>query len=306
MDDAQSLFAIQYARFLRLMELVATRIPLRLQSPVAGFVSRFTDPYNRSAGAIKAVIGSACALDSQKAHQAWLRWRASHACFVLTIFRYDRLDHEWLHRSVQIEQPQLLERIVQTGGLILTYHTHHQNTLAALLGVAGCTISPVAASAADSPLYQVIGRYIDLINNGSQQQFRGGSYLYTDNLRRALQRARTCLQRGELLLSLCDFHQPSAEQSHCFLGRTITPPTGVIRLALQARVPIYFGLLFPDSTGRFQLQLGQAVADELHRVTSEYLEFLAQVVRTAPEAWQGWEWYSRLPVASEDTEGQKP
>lgn len=297
MAVAETDFAKVYLRFLRSLEVIARYLPRSLQWPVASLINRFGSPYNRSAADISAAIGDALALDTSSAHRAWLRWRASHARCMLTIFQYDRMDTQWLQRTVAVEQPQLLQRMVQTGGLILTYHTHHQNTLAALLGVAGCTISPVAASAADSPLYQVIGRYIDLINNGSQRQFRGGTYLYTDNLRRVLREARTRLQRGELLLSLCDFHQQSSEPPHTLFGRTITPPTGVIRLALQCGVPIYLGLLFPMAGGRFRLALAEARGSDLHTVIDEYLAFLEQTVRHAPEAWQGWTWYNLLPTA---------
>jgi lauroyl/myristoyl acyltransferase len=296
-DDILILFGKRYSRFLRLLELVAVYLPHRLRWPLADFVCRFTNPYNRSAADITASISRALSLDTRVAHRAWLRWRASHARFVLTAFQYGKIDSAWIRRFVQVQNPGLLEQIIQTGGLILTYHTHHQNTLATVLGVAGSTISPVAASAAESPLYRVIGRYIDLINTGSQQQFRGGSYLYTDNLRRVLQQARTKLRHGELLLSLCDFHQPSSEQPYDFLGRAITPPTGIIRLALQCEVPIYYGLLFPDSDGRFQLLLAGAKGCDLHTVTEEYLAFLEQIVQRAPEAWQGWEWYDCLPEA---------
>lgn len=298
MDDSRKLFAKRYSRFLQLLELVAAYAPRGLQWPLSGIISRFSDPYNCSAADITASISIALSLDTQTARRAWLRWRASHARFVLTIFQYEQMDSEWLRRSVQVQNPVLFKQIVQTGGLILTYHTHHQNTLAALLGTAGSTISPVAVSAAaDSPLHQVIGRYIDLINSGSQQQFRGGTYLYTDNLRQVLQEARKRLRRGELLLSLCDFHQPSHERPHRLLGRAITPPTGIIRLALKCGVPIYFGLLFPDSIGRFQLLAAEANGSDLYQITEEYLDFLAQVVRHTPEAWQGWQWYGSLPEA---------
>jgi len=294
-DNNLRQFGKRYARILRLLELVTLYLPQPLWWPLASLVSRFTSPYNSSSVKITAALDRALTLDPQTAHNAWLRWRASHARFVLTIFQYQKIDSQWIRSFVQLEKPALLDKITQTGGLILTYHTHHQNTLATLLGVAGSTISPVAASAVDSPLYPVIGRYVDLINNDSQKQFRGGGYLYTDNPRRVLQEAKVRLQRGELLLSLCDFHQPSSERAHQFLGRTLTPPIGVIRLALQCEVPIYLGLLFPNPDGRFTLLLAEIKGSDLYTVTEEYLAFLAQAVRQAPEAWQGWEWYDSLP-----------
>ncbi|MBN2645384.1 MAG: hypothetical protein JXR59_07925 [Desulfuromonadaceae bacterium] len=305
MDHSLRLFGRRYARFLLLAEMATRYMPRFSRWPLISLASRLTSPYNSFCTEIITALGSALELGPRADRHAWVRWRSSHARFVLTIFQYRRMDHDWIRRFVHVEQPLLLEQIVHRGGLILTYHTHHQNTLAALLGVAGATISPIAASAADSPLYSVIGRYIDLINDDSQRQFRGGRYLYTDNLRQVLREARTRLQRGELLLSLCDFHQPSSERAHRFLGCAITPPTGVIRLALECAVPIYLGLLFPREDGRFMLHLAQVQGADLYAVAQEYLDFLAQVVQVAPEAWQGWEWYNRLaPWQPEDGEAE--
>lgn len=304
--DDIALFAKQYRRFLRSLELVATRIPRGLQWPLAMLISRFTNPYNPSAADITASIGTALSLDPQSAHRVWLRWRASHTRFALTIFRYGQLDSVWLQQDVQVQNRELLGQIVTGGGLVLGYHTHHHNTLAVVLGEAGGVLTPIAASATDSPLYRAIGRYIDLINNGSQQHLRGGSYLYTDNPRHMLQEARAKLQQGGLLLTLCDFHQPSTDQPHCFLGRAIVPPTGVIRLALQCGAPIYYALFFPDAAGRLQLQLLRAKGSDQRAVVDDYLDFLEQGVRRTPEAWQGWEWYSRLPLALPAEEASTP
>ena len=295
LDNNPQLFGKRYARFLRLLELVTLYLPQPFRWPLAGLFCRFFSPYNGIAEEIAATIGRALNLDKQAAHHAWKRWRASHARFVLGLFHYRQMDSEWMRSAVQVERPELLEKITRTGGLILTYHTHHQNTFAASLGIAGSIMSPVAASATGSPLYSDIGRYIDIMNNDSQQHFRGGCYIYTDNLREVLVKVKARLQRGELVLSLCDFHQPSTEREHQFLGRTLTPPTGVIRLALKSDVPIYLGLLFPGPDGRHKLLLADTKGRELDSVIEEYLEFLEQTVRSAPEAWQGWEWYGHLP-----------
>lgn len=289
-------FAKRYARFLRLIELISRFAPEKLQHCLAKIVGRHANPYNLSAGILCSTITTTISCSQQTTDVIWKRWLANHTSFALTALSYEKLDLDWLHQRVQVQSPDLLTKIVYTGGLVLTYHTHHQNTLAAILGIAGGTISPVAAPAASgSPLYDEIGDYIDRINEGSQQHFNGGAYLYTDNLRRVQQQVRARLMQGELILSLCDFHQTSNAQPHYFMDRLITPPTGVVRLALQSRVPIYLALLHSDEKGKLQLLLHESTSHQnAHAVLADYLDFLAKVVVVTPEVWQGWEWFGNL------------
>lgn len=292
--DEIALFGRDYSRFMRLMELISAGLPLSLQGPVSDIVSRYTNPYNPAAVKIATTIREGLGVDRNTGNRVWLDWRKNHTRFALTCFKYSQLDSRWFQDSIKVQDQRLLEKMVQAGGLILTYHTHHQNTFALSLGIAGCKISPIAATATGSPLYAAIGRYIDMINNHSEEHFRGGKYLFTDSLKQMLQESRRVLRQGELLLSLCDFHQPSQDLPHTFLGRIITPPTGVIRVALQCNVPIYFGMLLPDHTGMFQLMLRKASSQDLRVVVKEYLDYLAELLEQHPAVWQGWEWYGSL------------
>lgn len=288
-------FAHHYRRFLRLIELTSSFVPASLQQRLARIIGRSATPYNLMADTLCQAMSSGLSLNHHETVQAWRRWRESHALFALAAMQYEKMDTAWLHKHVQVSSPDLLAKIASTGGLLLSYHTHHQNTLAASFGIAGCTISGVAASAAGSPLYATIGHYIDRINEGSEKHFRGGSYLYIDHLKEILKQVRMRLQRGELILSLCDFNQASTCPPHRFLGRAITPPTGVIRLALQCEVPIYQALMYPDDKGKLLLLIQECSSRQtLHDTLTAYLAFLEKVVRDAPEAWQGWEWFSNF------------
>lgn len=235
---------------------------------------------------------------------SWRNWLNSNVRFVLDFLNYGALDASWLKREVVIENPELLASLRRSGGLLLTYHTHHQNTLCCALGLGGIKISAIAASPEVSPLFPFIGRWAQRVNSDSVKHFGGGSYLFTDNLRALLRATRKILAEGDVVLCLCDFHQPKlgAPSGARLFDRFISPPTGTIDLAVKHGAPVYAAMFAPIN-GRLVLQLkrldasGGAVS-----IVAGYFSFLESSILTNPACWQGWEWFEDLPPAEQSIE----
>ena len=185
------------------------------------------------------------------------------------------------------------------GGLVLTFHTFHQNTLALTLGQCGIPLFPVAATEKNSPFAPYTGPYMRIINGDSEAKFSGGRYLFTDEMRSLVAGVRAAFAAGQTVLALCDNPVPdSAIPPVAIMGRQIGIGTGVMKLAQQAEVPAYFVLFYPDLVGGYRLILEDAgPIEDLECTARAYFHFLERQLAVAPWAWQGWSWYpDLLPV----------
>ena len=290
-------FVSRYSRFVNL-GIVADRVaPSFLRDFVARWLGRLASPYRLHAGRIVSAMQTGLGLSAKDSRSSWRRWRESHGQVCLTVLTYPRWTPEILENGLVSSDLALLRRAASTGGLVLTYHSHHQNSLCSLFGLAGAKISVLAASEESSPLFPAIGNFIHRINRGSAMHFGGGDYLFTDNLRSLVKVVKAEFDAGALIASLCDFSAGS--EAYAFLGRQIAPPKGAITLALKQHVPIYTAILYGGCGNKPVLRM-----QEIDRtygeqgVILEYLEFLTKVVKEAPWAWQGWDWFLDMPPLS--------
>lgn len=289
-------FASHYRRFVRGLEFICRYCPALLCLWAVRIWGRLASPYRLHAARITGAMQAALGLSDAAVGEAWRRWREGHGEFGLAIFSYRKWTPAMLDDGIVCADLPLLRRAAQTGGLLLTYHSHHHNSLFCQFGFAGARISVLAASEEGSPLYPAIGRYIHLINRGSALHFGGGDYLFTDNLRSLVKDVKAVFDAGGMVASLCDFN--GGNTAYPLFGRLLTPPTGAIALALKQQVPIYTAILYGGYGDKPVLRLreldghgGEAA------VVRQYLDFLGDVLRVAPAAWQGWDWFLDLPAA---------
>lgn len=241
------------------------------------------------------------ALPGVPVEQTWHNWLNSHVQFVLDFLSYKTLDKVWLKHKVHIDDPESVTLLRESGGLLLTYHTHHQNTLCCALGLSGINISAIAALPERSPLFPFIGRWAQQVNTESAKHFGGGSYIFTDNLRILLRTTRKILAEGDVVLCLCDFHQPKPgiPSGAIFFDRFISPPTGTIEIAVKHGAPVYAAIFAPEN-GSLVLRIKRLDdSGGVDAIIKGYFSFLESNIRTNPACWQGWEWFEDLPLAEQ-------
>lgn len=298
MTPAMLLFGRKYRRLLWLASLWVALTTGRWRPGFVWTLGRHLSPFQLHAERIRRAIG--LALPGLDVGPTWRRWLDNHLWFVLDFLGYRAMDKAWLQQQVVVAQPALLEALRASGGLVLTYHTHHQNTLSSALGLAGIRISPLASPPEASLLFPLIGQWAQRVNSDSAVHFNGGDYVFTDNLRDLVKSVRKMLQHREVVLSLCDFHQPrpGASASGRLFDRSISPPTGAIDIALRQGAPIY-AAMFAPLDGKLTMQLTRLDdTGGAGTVVAGYFSFLESNLRANPACWQGWEWFEDLPLWS--------
>ena len=292
------LFAKSYRRFLRLFSMWVACTPASWRPAFIFALGRWLNPFRFQRDKILRSIR--LALPENPTDQTWRNWLDSHIHFALDFLNYKSLDTDWLTNHVTISEPALLTSLRESGGLLLTYHTHHQNTLCCVLGLEGIKISAIAAPPEDSPFFSYIGRWAQRLNSDSARHFRGGTYIFTDDLRKLLQITRKQLAKRDVVLCLCDFHQPreGIRSSAKLLGRAIAPPTGAIEIAIRHGAPIFTAIFAPQN-GKFVLNLKRLDdSGDVGTIIAGYFSFLESNIRKNPACWQGWEWFEDLPLAN--------
>jgi len=292
-------FAKRYRRFLRVFSLWMACTPIQWRPAFIFAFGRWLNPFQLHGQKICRAIR--LALPENQVEQTWRLWLDSHVRFTLDFLAYKSLDASWLRQSVLVVDPAQVEALRHSGGLLLTYHTHHQNTLCCALGLEGIKVSAVATSPEDSPAFPYIGHWARRVNVDSARHFRGGSYIFTDNLRMLLRTIRQMFADRELVVCLCDFHQPKpgVNSSARLFDRLISPPTGAIGVAIKHDAPI-FAAMFAPQNGKLVLKLIRL--DEsggVDGIVAGYFSFLESNIRVNPACWQGWEWYEDLPLAEQ-------
>lgn len=294
-------FANQYRRFLKLLEMTDRWSPVFAKDFVACWLGRLASPYRLHSQKIVKAMQVGLGLSHEQALMSWRHWRESHGQFCLSILSYPKWTPSILQHGLTTTDRAILNRAASTGGLLLTYHSHHHNSLFCLLGFAGARISVLAASEEGSPLFPAIGHYIQRVNRGSSLHFGGGAYLFTDNLRALVKVVKAEFDSGALVASLCDVS--GGQLSSSFLGRQVAPPMGAITLALKQNVPIYTAILYGGHGKNPILRMREIDCNGGEvKVLQQYFSFLTDVVKEAPSAWQGWDWFSDFPLAPEKAE----
>lgn len=298
MDDRQLAFALASRRFFSGAEWLSrwpgAHVRLarrwgRLASPYRADLPVLVQSYMQAYGASAAV--------AQQLSQQWL---ASHGLFARSIFDYHRMDASWVQRHVHTDPADGLDRLREHGGLVLSYHSHHHNTLGIVLGQSGIPIWGVAATEKASPMAPYTGRFMRIINGQSEAKFAGGRYLFTDEPRALLRGLKQAFAHKHAVVSLCDNPLPSGDHPPVrFRGRCFHVGSGVVEQALAQGAHITLALLCPDLHGAYRLHLKPLHDPQSpHAVLQTYFDFLDEVVRETPWAWQGWHWYSGLPLCT--------
>ena len=299
MSDAQRTLGLASRRFYRVAEWIA-RVPWPwLQVRLSRRWGRVGSPFVADLAQVQDACAQAFAVPPAQAHTMAQQWLASQGLFATSIFGYHRMGPDWVRRHVRVHQPEALAQLRQSGGLVLSYHTHHHNTLGIVLGQSGVPTWGVAATEKASPMAPYTGRFMRIINGQSEAKFGGGKYLFTDEPRNLLRGLRLAFASRHGVVSICDNPTPSADQPAVrFMGRSFHVGVGVVETALEHQVPITLALLYPDLLGGYRLLL-KRLPDGLgaHQVVQSYFDFLATAVRHSPWAWQGWHWHHGLPLA---------
>ena len=253
------------------------------------------------------LIVESCAesLDKNDNKRFWELWKLNFKCSIDDYYVYPSMDAQWVSRHVLIPKPQILDTLRDSGGLVLTYHFHHQNSLCCVLGELGLKVWAIANRPESSPLFPYIGNWARRLNSLTRQHFQGGEYLYTDDLRSIALALPGIFQARNALICLVDVHQPSPRSPRTrIFNREIQAPIGVIESALRAQSAIYLAYLTPNlgarqhHSGEFAYELAIELIEqqESSSVLDVYFSRLETLLTSQPHLWQGWQWLGNLPL----------
>jgi lauroyl/myristoyl acyltransferase len=298
MNPKELAFAIASRRFFQGAQWLS-RLPGQ-QVKLSRRWGRMASPYMADRAQLELSFVQAFGATPQVAKELTDQWLASHGLFATSIFSYKRMSPEWVQQYVKIEKPDVMKSLQDQGGLVLSYHSHHHNTLGIVLGQSGVPTWGVAATEKASPMAPYTGRFMRIINGESEAKFGGGKYLFTDEPRNLLRGLRQAFSSQHAVVSICDNPVPQGDDAPLvFRGKQFFVGAGVVDMALSQNVPITLALLCPDLRGSYELRL-QALPSGLssHQVLQAYFDFLSECVAQMPWAWQGWHWYSGLSPAA--------
>jgi len=294
MDPKELAFALASRRFFQGAQWLS-RLPGQ-QVKLSRRWGRLASPYLADRAQLELSYVQAFGATPQVAKELTYQWLASHGLFATSIFSYKRMSPEWVQQYVKIEKPDVMKSLQAQGGLVLSYHSHHHNTLGIVLGQSGVPTWGVAATEKASPMAPYTGRFMRIINGESEAKFGGGKYLFTDEPRNLLRGLKQAFSSQHAVVSICDNPVPQGDDAPLvFRGKQFFVGAGVVDMALSQNVPITLALLCPDLRGSYELRL-QALPSGLssHQVLQAYFDFLSECVAQMPWAWQGWHWYSGL------------
>lgn len=264
---------------------------------------RTFDPYH----IVRTDIVEACAesLTLPDRIAFWHLWELNFQRSIRDFYRYPQDAFKSMPSQVVVSDPTCLDQLRRDGGLVLTYHTHHQNTLCCALGMLGSKIWAIANRPESSPLYPFIGHWASKLNRSSESHFRGGQYLYTDDLKSIAVQVPKLFLSSSALVCLVDVHQPSPRSPKLKLfNRLIEPPVGVIESARKAGAPFYLALLIPNEGSSihpplhatYELRIEQiSNTSDSESILRFYFQRLEQLLQSHPYLWQGWQWLDGLP-----------
>ena len=298
MNPKELAFAIASRRFFQGAQWLS-RLPGQ-QVKLSRRWGRMASPYMADRAQLELSFVQAFGATPQVAKERTDQWLASHGLFATSIFSYKRMSPEWVQQYVKIEKPDVMKSLQDQGGLVLSYHSHHHNTLGIVLGQSGVPTWGVAATEKASPMAPYTGRFMRIINGESEAKFGGGKYLFTDEPRNLLRGLKQAFSSQHAVVSICDNPVPQGDDAPLvFRGKQFFVGAGVVDMALSQNVPITLALLCPDLRGSYELRL-QALPSGLssHQVLQAYFDFLSECVAQMPWAWQGWHWYSGLSPAA--------
>lgn len=229
-------------------------------------------------------------------HALWCRRVQNHAASCMNIFLHDRWDTAWFQRHVVIDMDGMQSILANGRGcLFLTYHHLFQHTLCSLLGLAGFAVNALAAPEETSAIYEEVGPFIHLLHQGSASQFNGGTYLFVTTPRQAVRMTEEALSKNSVLISLHDFPVIQQHSAH-FAGRRIYAPNGSIRVAQKLGAAIVVGGVIREGLSYRILYRQLDAGQPYPLIVQAYFDYLIELSRSYPYFWDGWEWFSGLPL----------
>lgn len=251
------------------------------------------------------------ALSSSEAVKVSRKWFAGFGLSALAVYQLPRWNQTWVEKHYKIQtlpnphgindvfSQKALSVLREHGGLVMMYHLHHnQNVLAALLGVYGVKVNALSAARNpehDHPLIRPF--HIELMHDMSECFFNGGRYLYLNQLRQTLKQANQCLSQGEAVIALADI--PASGQRTVkapFLNTWVQIDAWQFEMAIKHRTEVFFTILVDDTPCKKPRLIIQksSQTDSVETLAAEYMQFLENVIRQYPGAWQGMEWLDQL------------
>lgn len=290
-------FGKDYRRFLQLSSLLA-HLPPPLAYRLAGLAGQRISPLRWQKEAYHKGLLAGVATDDWP--ELWKQRVQNHAVNCINIFLHAQWDTAWFHRHVQVDTAGLQAIMAAGRGcLFLTYHHIFQHTLCALLGLAGFRVDALAAPEESSAIYEQVGTFIHMLHRGTAAQFNGGDYLFGTTPRQTVRMAEASLTANSVLISLHDFSV--GHQDFCQLaGRRLYAPSGSVRVAQKRGTPIVAGAVIREG-GTYRMVYRQLDAEQPYQtVLQEYFNYLMELIRDNPCFWDGWEWFSWLPLAENE------
>jgi len=298
MDKKELQFALASRRFFQGAQWLS-RLPGQ-QIKLSRRWGKMASPYVADRELLELSYSQAFGASAQVSKALTDQWLASHGLFATGIFSYQNMDSDWVKEKVEIDQPAVLAGLKVKGGLVLSYHSHHHNTLGIVLGQSGVPTWGVAATEKASPMAPYTGRFMRIINGESEAKFGGGKYLFTDEPRNLLRGLKHAFANHHAVVSICDNPSPANDEAPVFFrGKQFNVGAGVVTMALEHKVPITLALLYPNLLGNYELRLQPIQnVNSVDEVRLAYFDFLANIVVNTPWAWQGFHWFSGLPQAT--------
>ena len=307
LDPALVAHARRLQRLFRWGERVH-RLPAQWRPRGAELIGKVFTPDLPDVVHIWRAMQAATGCSDREAHALLARWFANQGAWAVELHDYPALDERWARERVDCDDRALLAQAVARGGLMLTYHSHHHNRLGAFLGLSGTRVWGIAATEDASPYKPWTGRFIRLINGGSEALFGGGRYLFTNQMRALLRESRRALAEGETVVTLCDnpSDSPTAVPVE-LLGRRLMLATGVIDLALEVGAAVHFAILYSDLAGGHRCRIAAAQPPfDAASIVRQYAAHLNRWALDDIQAWQGWAWWHHIapldPVAEASAE----
>lgn len=286
-------FYQQFYRFFRRQHLLSFLGYQNLTRTLAGY-SPYLFPARRSAIAkVAGQMERTLKLPQRSARQQAGLWFKNFGLAGLTLFFYRKMNVDWIARHVEIDQPDLFQKIIRDGGLLMTYHCHHHNTIGCVFGVSGAKVLGISAAKNPEHDHPRIRKYhIGVMHDESEKKFGGGRYLFLTQPRKVLKEMRQGLSNGNLVVGLADFPSPSGKTIAVdFFGQRIRLQRWLFDVAAAHGGKIYLSTLETQGCqGQMRLNLTALQAPSAEALAQGYVDFLAERVAANPSLWQGWEW----------------
>jgi len=269
---------------------VASRTVYFLHPAIARQKAAFVDGLN-------AVLNDAGIADS-----AWRRHKNLVGVTRLQGSYYSQSDTSWIRQcEVEIDGAEHVHaaHAQSKGVLTMTYHHHFNMLFCNLLGRLNLPITTIAMDARDNARYQKFGHRIDRIYSHAEKLLNGGTIILVkpNSPVRPILRA---FENNHLVITANDFPEVFDDKNRKdfpFLGKSLSCPTGTVKLAVKKQIPIVAGYLTWLGGKRFRLVI-RPVSDgspemKVKTAMANYLGILGEMVKNEPGLWEGWKWMQR-------------